>query len=105
MPETIRTANERLRSRPWRGGFLVAVVTVIFSIVLTTMARAEMRLGATAVDVVRRTVPWLTATPESSVSFTPLHQLDGRALPGAGGPISRSCADHFVARITATPDP
>jgi branched-chain amino acid aminotransferase len=35
----------------------------------------------------------------------PLHQLDGRALPGADGPISRSCADHFVARITATPDP
>ena len=24
-------------------------------------------------DVIRRTVPWLTATPESSVSFTPLH--------------------------------
>jgi branched-chain amino acid aminotransferase len=35
----------------------------------------------------------------------PLHQLDGRALPGADGPISRSCTDHFVARITATPDP
>ena len=26
MPETIRTANERLRSRPWRGGFLAAFV-------------------------------------------------------------------------------
>ena len=25
-------------------------------------------------DVIRRTVPWLTATPESSVSFTPLHR-------------------------------
>jgi signal transduction histidine kinase len=61
MPETIRTANERLRSRPWRGGFLVAVVTAILSIVLTTMARAEMRLGATAVDVVRRTVAALRA--------------------------------------------
>ena len=32
-------------------------------------------------DVVRRTVPWLTATPESSVSFTPLHQLDGIITP------------------------
>src|SRR5215471_19187830 len=32
-------------------------------------------------DVVRRTVPWLTATPESSVSFTPLHQLDGIVTP------------------------
>ena len=32
-------------------------------------------------DVARRTVPWLTATPESSVSFTPLHQLDGIITP------------------------
>ena len=32
-------------------------------------------------DVIRRTVPWLTATPESSVSFTPLHQLDGIITP------------------------
>ena len=28
MPETIRTANGRLRSRPWRGGFLAAFLTV-----------------------------------------------------------------------------
>ena len=26
-------------------------------------------------------VPWLTATPESSVSFTPLHELDGIITP------------------------
>ena len=32
-------------------------------------------------DVIRRTVPWLTATPESSVSFTPLHELDGIITP------------------------
>jgi sulfane dehydrogenase subunit SoxC len=32
-------------------------------------------------DVIRRTVPWLTATPESSVSFTPLHALDGIITP------------------------
>src|ERR1035437_6912706 len=32
-------------------------------------------------DVVRRTVSWLTATPESSVSFTPLHALDGIITP------------------------
>ena len=31
--------------------------------------------------VIRRTVPWLTATSESSVSFTPLHQLDGIITP------------------------
>jgi len=32
-------------------------------------------------DVVRRTVSWLTATPESSVSFTPLHALEGIITP------------------------
>src|SRR5476649_1408720 len=32
-------------------------------------------------DVVRRMVSWLTATPESSVSFTPLHALDGIITP------------------------
>ena len=31
--------------------------------------------------VVRRDVSWLTATPESSVSFTPLHALDGIITP------------------------
>jgi sulfane dehydrogenase subunit SoxC len=31
--------------------------------------------------VIRRTVPWLTATPESSVSFTPLHALEGIITP------------------------
>jgi sulfane dehydrogenase subunit SoxC len=32
-------------------------------------------------EVVRRSVSWLTATPESSVSFTPLHELDGIITP------------------------
>lgn len=31
--------------------------------------------------VIRRDVSWLTATPESSVSFTPLHALDGIITP------------------------
>jgi sulfane dehydrogenase subunit SoxC len=31
--------------------------------------------------VVRRDVAWLTASPESSVSFTPLHELDGIITP------------------------
>lgn len=31
--------------------------------------------------VIRRDVPWLTASPESSVSFTPLHDLDGIITP------------------------
>ena len=31
--------------------------------------------------VVRRNVPWLTASAESSVNFTPLHELDGIITP------------------------
>src|SRR3954469_11238795 len=31
--------------------------------------------------VIRRDVAWLTATPQSSVSFTPLHELDGIITP------------------------
>src|SRR5450759_1954867 len=32
-------------------------------------------------ETIRRTVSWLTATPESSVSFTPLHALGGIITP------------------------
>lgn len=32
-------------------------------------------------DVVRRSVPWLTADPISSINFTPLHELDGIITP------------------------
>ena len=32
-------------------------------------------------DVIRRNVPWLTATPESSVSFSPLQDLSGIITP------------------------
>ena len=31
--------------------------------------------------VKRRNVEWLTASPESSVNFTPLHELDGFVTP------------------------
>jgi signal transduction histidine kinase len=41
MPETIRTANERLRSRPRRGGFLAAFVFAMLSIIPGTPALAE----------------------------------------------------------------
>ncbi|HEX6002067.1 MAG TPA: sulfite dehydrogenase [Hyphomicrobiaceae bacterium] len=32
-------------------------------------------------QVIRTDVPWLTASPESSVNFTPLHELDGIITP------------------------
>jgi sulfane dehydrogenase subunit SoxC len=34
-------------------------------------------------DIVRRTVPWLTASPISSVSFSPLHALKGIITPSS----------------------
>lgn len=34
-------------------------------------------------DVVRRTVPWLTASPISSISFSPIHELKGIITPSA----------------------
>ena len=47
MPETIRTANERLRSRPRRGGFLAAFVIATFFLTFGTPARAETGLLGT----------------------------------------------------------
>ena len=52
-------------------------------------------------DVVRRDVSWLTASPESSVNFTPLHELDGIITPSGlcferhhGGVAEINPADH-----------
>ena len=46
MPETIRTANERLRSRPWRGGFLAAFV--IANLLIVPGAPVSRRSRASA---------------------------------------------------------
>src|SRR6516165_4706452 len=43
--------------------------------------RAYGRPSKHEARVARRDVPWLTATPQSSVSFTPLHELDGIITP------------------------
>jgi sulfane dehydrogenase subunit SoxC len=52
-------------------------------------------------NVIRRDVSWLTAAPESSVSFTPLHALDGIITPSGlcferhhGGIAEIDPADH-----------
>ena len=54
MPESIRTANERLRSRPWRGGFLAAFVIASLLNLCSAPVRAETRLGTTVVGAVHR---------------------------------------------------
>ena len=59
MPESIRAANERLRSRPWRGGFLAAFVFASLSSLLSTPVRAETRLGATLAGAVQRALATL----------------------------------------------
>ncbi len=52
-------------------------------------------------NVIRRDVSWLTASPESSVNFTPLHELDGIITPSGlcferhhGGVAEINPADH-----------
>jgi signal transduction histidine kinase len=52
MPETIRTANEWLRSRPWRGGFPAAFVIALLSIACATPARAETGVWGAVTDAV-----------------------------------------------------
>src|SRR4030095_16969902 len=67
MPETIRTVNKRLRSRPWRGGFLAfATANFIFSGSATS---AEAHLGATAFDAVHRTMAILRGQGISLLTF------------------------------------
>ena len=53
MPETIRAANERLRSRPRRGGFLAASIIANFTIAFVAPARADVRSPLGFADVVQ----------------------------------------------------
>jgi len=50
MPETFRTANERLRSRPRRGGVLTAFVFAILSILISTPTWAGVGLVFFSID-------------------------------------------------------
>jgi signal transduction histidine kinase len=52
MPETIRTANGRLRSRPRRGGFPAAFVIALLIIAYATPARAKTGAWGAAIDAV-----------------------------------------------------
>jgi len=53
MPETIRAANERLRSRPRRGGFFAAFVIAILAIALTP-ACADAGALSVFIDSIQR---------------------------------------------------
>jgi len=61
MPETIRTANERLRSRPCRGGFFAALAIASLCSISGTSARADEHIGAAALAAIHTTVVLLRA--------------------------------------------
>ncbi len=69
MPETIRTASERLRSRPWRGGFLAAFVIANLFMLPASPAHADVRLGATAVDAIHRSIATLRGQEITLLTF------------------------------------
>ncbi len=54
MPEMIRTANERLRSRPRRRGFLTAFIVVQLGILLGTATRAQAGFANGLLDTIHR---------------------------------------------------
>ena len=59
MPESIRAANERLHSRPWRGGFLATFVLASLLNLCSAPVRAETKLDATLVGTMQRALATL----------------------------------------------
>src|ERR1700693_4982176 len=70
MPETIRTANERLRSRPRRGGFLAAFVFATLCCALSTPARADVGAAFSLVDDIIRAVTVLSRQQVATLTLT-----------------------------------
>src|SRR5262245_38836533 len=78
MPESVRAANERLRSRPRRGGFLAALVFASLLNLFSTPVPAETRLGAQVMGAGHRP---LTALREQEITaLTLVLALLGLAL-------------------------
>src|SRR5450756_1882654 len=70
MPETIRTANERLRSRPRRGGFLAAFVFATLCSALSTPARADGSAAFSLVEDMIRAVTVLSRQQVATLTLT-----------------------------------
>jgi signal transduction histidine kinase len=70
MPETIRTANERLRSRPRQGGFLAAFALANLGIALSAPARADAGAASGVVDAVHRTATALGQHETATLTLT-----------------------------------
>jgi signal transduction histidine kinase len=70
MPETIRAANERLRSRPRRGGFLAAIVSANVLIASFAPARADVRSALAVIDDLRGAVANIASHGTGTLSLT-----------------------------------
>src|SRR5450756_1916850 len=70
MPETIRTANERLRSRPRRGGFLAAFVFATLCSALSTPVRADGGAAFSLVEDMIRAVTVLSRQQVATLTLT-----------------------------------
>jgi hypothetical protein len=70
MPETIRTANERLCSRPRRGGFLAAFVFATLYSALSTPARADVVAAYGLVDDIIRAVAAISREQVATLTLT-----------------------------------
>src|ERR1700682_3345007 len=67
MPETIRAANERLRSRPRRGGFLAAFV---FAICMAPGTPARAGVGLAFVDAIHHAVTAVSREEVATLSLS-----------------------------------
>src|SRR5512135_3475537 len=60
MPEGLRTANEALRSRPKRGGFVAAVILTVLTVAQDAAAADGSALDRAATAVGRQEIATLT---------------------------------------------
>jgi signal transduction histidine kinase len=69
MPEPIRTANEGLRSRQWRDGFLSISMAASFCLVHGTPAYADVGTALAAVDILQQLFSGLGQQEVTSLSL------------------------------------
>ena len=70
MPETIRTANEKPRSRPWRGGHLAVALLTANLGSASTPARADASAAQGAIDNIRDAITALGHQEIATLTLT-----------------------------------
>jgi signal transduction histidine kinase len=94
MPETIRTANERLRSRQWRDGFLATFVFANLGIALCTPAHADAGAALGVVDAIHGAVAALGQQEIATLTLT-LGLIFFAVLAAIALVRTRKAADHI----------